>query len=87
MRIHDPRVFGAHIKSLREEGLVTVNDMAKATEMDPDMYRRLEAGMIGSSITGEMIDVLVEAIPGLSLATSPGVFPPSISPSKFRGDS
>lgn len=86
MRIYDPPKFGAHLKSLRMKNSVSVETMAEATGFPIKMYEALEEGLVGSKLDGKMIDALVEAIPGLSLATSPGVFPPPISRAQMRGD-
>ncbi len=77
MRIHNPKRFGMHITLKRKEAGLHPRAVAQAVGIDQRMLFAIEQGQVGgpdgADIDDELLEALTDAIPGLSLATSPGV--------------
>lgn len=78
MRVFNSRKFGAHLMLLRNKAGLKPNVVFEKLGMHPGVYRKIEAGEI-SEIDDDIIDALMDVLPGFSPATADGVTMPSVS--------
>ncbi len=81
MQIHDPVLFGAHVRELRMRAGLTLPLLVKMivdksrgdVELHPKLLDALERGMGGKAVDDDLIDALMDVLPGFSPSTAPGV--------------
>ena len=83
MRIEHPKRFGAYLMAKRKESGLHPRLVAEKVGIDQRTLYLIETGQIGGQVGAEIdddiLDGLTDAIPGFSVATSPGVTGPPMS--------
>jgi len=87
MQIHDPKKFGYHLRTLRQQSGMPIPLLIKMIsaksdgeiDLHPKLWAAVEDGMGGFSIDDDLIDVLMDCLPGFSPASSPGVNAPGMT--------
>jgi hypothetical protein len=85
MQVHDPKKFGLHLGRLRSAAGLSIPFMVKAItrasegsiDLHPKLWHMIEVGGGGTQIDDDLIDTLMDCLPGFSPATAPGVTGPS----------
>lgn len=80
MRIADPKRFGTHLMLLRKNAGITLDTACQKMGMDKKMYAAVEQGRMGKTfdLDDDLVDELMNWLPGFSPATAPGVTGPPI---------
>ena len=76
MKIYDPKKFGEFLSNARQKAGVPIAKIVKETGVSQGHYLALENGACGYNISDEVLDELMDLIPGFSLALADGVFEP-----------
>jgi hypothetical protein len=84
--IADPKRFGTHLMLLRKNAGITLDSACEKMGMDKKIYASIEKGFLGKGLEDDIIDELMNWLPGFSLATSPGVTGPPIRKSDVDRD-
>jgi len=85
MRIHNPRQFGIYLMRRRKAAGINLQVLAQKLEIHPKIIGAIEQGIGGQEIDDDLLDELVENVPGFSLALAAGVSPPPTPVRKLEG--
>lgn len=78
MRIHNPRQFGLTLMKRRKAAGIPLMHLAEKVDIHPKILGAIERGIGGRELDDDLLDALVENVPGFSLAIAPGVQPAPI---------
>jgi hypothetical protein len=84
MRIHNPRQFGICLMRKRKEAKIPLMTLANTVDIHPKILAAIEQGIGGQEIDDDLLNEIVENVPGFSLAIAHGVQPPAIPVRKLE---
>ena len=80
MRIYNPKEFAKGLEAVRKKAQVSWSTVAKKMEGEMGLHQGTFRAIVtgkAQDIDDEVLDTLMDALPGLSLATCPGVYEPA----------
>jgi len=84
MRLHNARQFGIYLMRKRKAAKIPLMHLAETLEIHPKVLGGIEGGM-SESVDDDLLNELVEHVPGFSLAIAPGVQAPAVPVRELEG--